>query len=169
MSKFYEEISKLKDVLRRGWILRGLGENRVESDAEHTYSMCLLAMEIMSKRNLKLDQLKVYKLILCHELGEIDVGDITPVDGVSKAEKMVKESKCIERISKVANMPEIIELAREYEERQTEESKFVKIIDKLDCVLQAKLYAYKYDRQDIYQEFYSNAYDLIKDYIEFIE
>ena len=57
MSKFYEEITKLKEVLRSGWILRGVDKGgRVESDAEHTFSMCLLAMEIIKRRNLKLDE-----------------------------------------------------------------------------------------------------------------
>ena len=170
MSKFYEEITKLKEVLRSGWSLRGVDkEGRVESDAEHTFSMCLLAMEIIKRRNLKLDEAKVYKLILCHELGEIDVGDITPFDNVSKDEKKIKEMACIERIATISNMPEIKDLAQEYVDRQTEEAKFVKIIDKLDSVLQAKVYAKKYDREDIYEEFYNSSYDMIKDYIEFLE
>ena len=169
MSKFYREIEKLKQVLRRGWILRGLGENRVESDAEHVYSMCLLAMEIIKKRNLVLDELKVYKLILCHELGEIDVGDITPVDCVEKEEKHNKEMACVKRIAESCEMEEIIALVNEYNERKTLEAKFVKVIDKLDCVLQAKIYSEKNNRPEIYQEFYNNAYETIKDYIEFIE
>ena len=169
MSKFYREIYKLKELLRRGWILRGLGDNRVESDLEHVCSMCMLAMEIISKRQLKIDELKVYKLILCHELGEIDVGDITPVDGVSKEEKAAKEFACVERIASECELSEINEYVKEYAERKTEEAKFVKILDKLDCVMQAKIYSEKYNRPDIYEEFYNNAYETIKEYIEFLE
>lgn len=169
MSAFYKEIYKLKEILRRGWVLRGLADNRVESDAEHVFSMCLLAMEIIKKKKLELDQLKVYKLILCHELGEIDVGDLTPVDGVDKETKHQKEMDCIIRIVEECEMPEILELVKEYNQRETKEAKFVKIIDKLDCVLQAKLYSEKYNRPEIYEEFYGNAYETIKDYIEFIE
>lgn len=169
MSKFYREICKLKDVLRRGWILRGLGDKRTESDAEHVYSMCMLAMEIIKKRNLELDEAKVYKLILCHELGEIDVGDITPVDGVDKQTKLDKELDCVKRIAEEDNMPEIYEYVLEYNERKTKEAQFVKMIDKLDCVIQAKIYSEKYNRPEIYQEFYGNAYETIKDYIDFIE
>ena len=53
MSKLYEEIFKLKTVLRKGWLMRGAADKesgRVESDAEHTFSMALLALEIMAKR-----------------------------------------------------------------------------------------------------------------------
>ena len=49
---FYEEIAKLKTTLRKGWLMRNVGEfARVESDAEHTFSMMMLALEIMSREN----------------------------------------------------------------------------------------------------------------------
>ena len=169
MSSFYREISKLKDVLRRGWIIRGLDEHRVESDAEHTFSMCLLAMEVIKERYLELDELKVYKLILCHELGEIDAGDITPLDGVSSKDKQKKELDCIDRIVNISGMQEVKLLVDEYIERKTPESKFVKVIDKLDCVLQAKIYAEKYNKPELYQEFYDSSYEIIKEYLEFLK
>ena len=52
--------------------------------------MLMLAWKIMKQENLKLNHEKVFKLILCHELGEIDVGDITPVDQISYEEKYRK-------------------------------------------------------------------------------
>lgn len=48
-STYYEEIAKLKTLLRCCWLIRGVdkinGGSRVESDGEHTYSMILLALE----------------------------------------------------------------------------------------------------------------------------
>ena len=58
MTKLFDEVFKMKNLLRRGWVLREI-PNRTESDAEHCYSMIMLALEIMSKNDLKLDQLKV--------------------------------------------------------------------------------------------------------------
>ena len=45
---FYNEICKLKQVLRRGYVLKNV-PGRIESDAEHCFSMQVLALEIMSK------------------------------------------------------------------------------------------------------------------------
>jgi len=90
MTRLFDEVFKMKNLLRRGWILREI-PNRTESDAEHCYSMIMLALEIMTKNDLKLDQLKVLKMISYHELGEIDTGDFTPVDKIDKKEKYERE------------------------------------------------------------------------------
>lgn len=154
---FYEEIAKLKTTLRKGWLMRNVGEfARVESDAEHTFSMMMLALEIMSKEKTNLDQLKVLKMIAYHELGEIDFGDITPFDNVPKEEKHKKELACVERLASEYNMPEIKELWLEYEENSTPEAKFVKEIDKYDAVMQSKVYS-KTLGDDIYNEFHGNC------------
>ena len=138
MAKLFDEVFKLKNLLRRGWILREI-PNRTESDAEHCYSMIMLALEMMSKNDLKLDQLKVLKMIAYHELGEIDAGDFTPVDQITKEEKYKKEYDCVKRISQEYEMPEILDIWLEFEECKTAEAKFVKRLDKFDAVLQSKM------------------------------
>ena len=85
--KLYAEIFKLKNVIRNGWKIRDV-QGRLESDAEHTFSMIMLSLEIIEKNKLDLDQLKVIKMIAYHELGEIDVGDITPFDNIPKQQKI---------------------------------------------------------------------------------
>ncbi|MEG1581953.1 MAG: HD domain-containing protein [Clostridia bacterium] len=149
---FYEEIYKLKTIIRKGWQERDV-QGRVESDAEHTFSMALLGLEIMSKNKLKLDELKVLKMIIYHELCEIDVGDITPFDKVSKEDKFNKEHACIKRISKDFNMPEIENIWLEFEECLTSEAKFVKKLDKYDAVLQSQIYAESQNKPELYLEF----------------
>lgn len=162
MTKLFDEIFKMKNLLRRGWTLREI-PNRTESDAEHCYSMLMLALEIMSKNDLKLDQLKVIKMIAYHELGEIDAGDFTPVDGVTKQEKYEKELACVKRIAEEYEMPEILELWQEFEENKTPEAIFVKKLDKFDCVLQSKVYSELYDRPELFEEFKSNGKDYYYD------
>ena len=114
-----EEIFKMKTMLRKGWLIKGAkAENgRVESVAEHCFSTCMLALEIINKEKLELDELKVLKLALYHELGEIDVGDITPYDNVSAEEKHNRELVAVERIAKQYNMPEMLEVWLEFEEQ----------------------------------------------------
>jgi len=152
----FDEIFKMKNLLRRGWTMRDV-PNRTESDAEHCYSMIMLALEIMSKNDLKLDQLKVLKMIAYHELGEIDTGDITPVDKIERKEKYQKELVGVTRISEEYEMPEILELWLEFEENKTPEAQFVKKLDKFDCVLQSKVYSEIYHKPELFEEFKSNG------------
>ena len=70
MTQFYKEIFKLKNILRKGWLDRNACDiisKRFESDAEHVFSMAMLALDIMHKENLKLDEANVLKMILYHE------------------------------------------------------------------------------------------------------
>ena len=156
MTKLFDEIFKMKNLLRRGWTLRDV-PNRTESDAEHCFSMIVLALEIMAKNNLELDQLKVVKMIAYHEIGEIDAGDFTPVDNITKKEKYEKEYACVKRISEQYEMPEILELWKEFEENKTPEAQFVKKLDKFDCVLQSKVYSEIYDKPELFEEFKTNG------------
>jgi len=168
MSILYEEIYKLKNLLRKGWIIRNISDKqtgRVESDAEHTFSMAILALEIMSKEKLNLDELKVLKMTMYHELCEIDAGDHVPQEvikqEINKEEKYNIEKACAERISRECNMPEILTLWLEFEEGKTREAKFVKAIDKLDAVMQSKIYD-KQNGTNCFQKFYEYSKDIIK-------
>lgn len=163
---FYIELAKMKQILRRGWLLRQV-PNRVESDAEHTFSMLMLALEIMAKNKTGLNELKVVKMIAYHELCEIDAGDTTPIDNVTKEEKFKKEQIGTKRIAEEYNMPEILALWQEFEENKTPEAKFVKALDKYDAIMQAGQYAKEYNRPDIYEEFKSNSIDMFN-FIEHI-
>ena len=170
MSKFYREIYKLKNLIRKGWIGRGVASEscRQESDAEHSFSMSLLALEIISKEKLELNQEKVLKMILYHELCEIDAGDHVPNE-ISSKEKYDLEKTGIERLANEYNMPEISNIWQEFEEGKTKEAKFVKMIDKLDAVMQSKIYAEENDKPELYEEFFNNAIEKIKDYINYLE
>ncbi len=172
MSRFYREIYKLKNIIRKGWLIRDAKDNdsgRFESDAEHTFSMCMLALEIMhNKKYRDLDQLKVLKMCLYHELCEIDAGDHTPYDKITKEEKYAMELNCIKRLSKECKMPEILDLWLEFEENKTPEAQFVKKLDKLDAVMQSKIYGEMQDNPNLFNEFYNYSSDLISDFDEYL-
>lgn len=171
MNNFYKEIYKLKNIERKGWKIRQVCEpstKRTESDAEHTCSMCLLALKIINQEKLNLNTEKVLKMCLYHELCEIDTGDHTLLENIPSAEKYKNEFLATERISNVFQMPEILDIWQEFENKQTPEAKFVKIIDKLDAVIQAKIYAEKNNRQDVFIEFYNNALPIIGEYKKYV-
>ncbi len=155
---FYEEISKLKTIAREGWERRNVPtlKRKAESDAEHVYSAILLALDVMAKNDLKLDELKVVKMLAYHELGEIEVGDITPFDGVPLETKFKGEYACIKRLAKKYKISEIETLWLEFSAQKTKEAIFVKMIDKFDAVLQAKIFDKNYSINGLYQDFVTN-------------
>jgi len=153
---FYNEIAKLKTIKRKGWVDRKV-KGRVESDMEHTGALVLQSLVHMAHNDLGLDQLKVLKMLAYHELCEIDAGDTTPYDGVSKLDKFLKEYACIKRIAEQYDMPEIEEIWLEFEDGMTDESKYAKKLDKYDAVKQAKIYSDKQNRPEIHEEFRGNA------------
>lgn len=166
----YEEIFKLKSLLRKGWIIREACDKngRYESDAEHCFSMAILALEIMHKENLNLDEAKVLKMILYHELCEIDVGDYTPFDNITKKEKYNQELIATTRIAQKCDMPEILELWLEFEENKTPEAQFVKKLDKLDAVMQSKIYSNIKGDNSTFEQFYSHSEEKVKEFERFI-
>ena len=152
---FYTEIAKMKQILRKGWILSEV-PGRIESDAEHVFSMTMLALEIMAKNKTNLDQLKVLKMIAYHELGEIDFGDTTPDEKVPLEYKHKKEEECLIRLSKTYNIPEMLEIWEEFEQGITPEAQFVHILDKADPVMQVKLYDKEYHLPKAVDQFLKN-------------
>ncbi len=163
---FYDEIAKLKNILRKGWLERDVGGKcgRVESDAEHTFSMLMLALEIINKKKLNLNQEKVLKMIAYHELCEIDYGDHTPAEKISHEEKYKNELKCVTRLARQYKMPEILKIWKEFEENKTPEARFVKKIDKLDAIMQSKVYAEKGNMPGLFNEFRGNKQEIFDEF-----
>ena len=169
--ELYEDIYKLKNLLRSGWTKRHAHSKlgRVESDAEHTFSMAILALKIIQDRNLNLDQGKVLKLVIYHELCEIEAGDITPFDGVSQEDKYMREYTSVKKLSEKHNMPEIFDYWIEFEQAYTPESRFAREMDKLDAIMQAKIYARETNNPKLFEEFKTYSYDIYKKYAEYVD
>lgn len=80
------------------------------------------------------------KMILCHDLEEIEIGDITPFDKYDIKLKHIQEQNAIRTISEKYELSELLSIWQEYNERKTPESKFVKFLDNLDYLCQANCY-----------------------------
>jgi len=149
----YKKINVLKDINRQGWVDREV-PGRIESVAEHCFAMSNLAILINLQCNLNLDLAKMLTMINTHEYGEAKIGDITPKAKIKKEEKYNMELDAIvEILGNHTGRLSIIELWKEFEAQQTDEAIFVMLLDKFQSVLQAREYAEKYNRIEVYDEF----------------
>ncbi len=131
---FLRSAEQLKNTLRSAHT----SEGREESTAEHTWRLCLMAM-LLAENYPDLDQLKLLKLCIIHDLGEAVSGDIPAIHQVAGVDKSIEERK--DFLSLVELLPanlksELISLWDEYEAAQTFEAKLAKALDKIETVLQ---------------------------------
>ena len=141
------EWMKLKQLLRTGWVRSGVEDP--ESVASHSWGMAILAMKLCPDN---LNKTRVIEMCIVHDLPEIIVGDLTPYD--DQTNKHNDEIKAMEKLA-----PFWLDLLLEYEEQKTEESKFVKYLDKLDMAYMARLYE---EQQGLdLEEFVTSAREVI--------
>lgn len=152
----YNSFSKMKEIIRTGWIARNVKESHRENDAVHIMQMFALAMAYFKlDKNIDLDKQKVYETILLHEIGETLAGDIR--EGASGHDtKHDIEKQAVEKTFSILNKGSyFIELWNEFEERKTAEAKFIYQLDKIDPVLRAKVLDELLERDDLFPDFYS--------------
>lgn len=111
--------------------------------------MSLISMFAPPTLRPRLDLPKCIKMCLIHDMAELLVGDITPVDGVPKPEKSRREAATMDYLTKtllrktpggVADGQELRAIWQEYEDSQTLDSHFVHDVDKLELLLQMMEY-----------------------------
>src|SRR5512137_1122885 len=69
---FVLELEKLKGVTRK---VRPLGLDRYENSAEHSWQLAMLAISLASHAESSIDLNRVIRMLLVHDIGEIDTGD----------------------------------------------------------------------------------------------
>ncbi len=100
-----------------------------------------MAMMIAPKTKLNLDMEKVLKMILIHDLVEIEAGDVPTTKQTPSvlAQKRDDEQQAIETIKQKlegATGEEVYSLWNEFEDLKTPEAIFARIIDKVECIIQ---------------------------------
>ena len=136
---FFNTVANLKSVPRQGWIDK-LGIQNPESVSDHTYSMTMMSWMFSEMQNL--DVLKVLKMSLIHDLAESKIGDFTP-EQISREQKNILEKNTMKEIFSelpVELQNQLSDIWTEFLEQKTAESILVHEIDKLEMVLQAKIY-----------------------------
>lgn len=133
---FIHEIDKLKYIQRK---TRLFNSTRHENDAEHSWHLAMMAMVLAEHANEKVEVMKVVKMLLIHDIVEIDSGDIFLYDTTANHDNTVEEQKAAARIFGLLpeqQAEEFISLWEEFEAGISPESKFAKSIDRLEPVLQ---------------------------------
>ena len=134
--QFIKEIDKIKNIQRRTCLLNS---DRPENDAEHSWHLALMAIALSEHANKPVDILKVIKMVLIHDIVEIDSGDVFVYDK-SKSHKNTEEefaaAKRIFGLLPENQAKELIDLWKEFEDGETDDAKFAKSLDKLEPLLQ---------------------------------
>ncbi len=131
---FIVEIEKLKNVLRQ---TRPVGLDRYENSAEHSWHVCLSALMLKDYANDNVDINRVIKMLLIHDLGEIDAGDTIIYAGETQAIKD-EEKAGIKRLLDFlpeGKSDEYMALWLEFEAGESADSKYAKAIDRVPPLL----------------------------------
>lgn len=129
--RFLLEIDGLKQVLRRSLIL---GSSRRENSAEHSWHLAMMALILHEHANEPVDLLHTLKLVLVHDIVELDAGDTFAYDFAGAETKAAREQAAADRIFGLLPSEQTAELRSlwdEYEERQSAESRFANALDRL--------------------------------------
>lgn len=128
------EALALKGLPRTGWVRRGV--RAPESVAAHSWGVAWLVLVLLPPG---LDRARALTYAVLHDLAEVRVGDLTPHDGVSRADKARQEAEAIDRM--LAAHPALRAQWHAYEAQADPEARFVRQLDRLDLALQAAAYA----------------------------
>jgi putative hydrolase of HD superfamily len=133
--QFVVEADKLKTIFRRNRLLHG---ERHENDAEHSWHLALMALVLAEHADQPVDLLRVIKMVLIHDLVEIDAGDTFGYDEAALLTQPERERLAADRIFGL--LPEDMgnemrAVWEEFEERQTPEAKFAGALDRMGGVL----------------------------------
>ena len=132
---FIMEIDKLKNIVRQSYISDG---SRKETDTDHSWSLAMMCILLSEYANEKIDVLKTVKMVLIHDIVEIDAGDTYAYDTNGNDTKRERELKAAERIFNILPKEQgekLRGLWDEFEERKTAEAKFANTLDKIQPVM----------------------------------
>jgi putative hydrolase of HD superfamily len=137
----YVQWAQLKQLYRQGWLRHGVSPDQCESVAEHSFAVALLTLTVMDDCFPELDHETALIMALLHDVGEVYVGDLTPADGVSAAEKHRREREAVVRVlGGLEGAQAYIDLWDAYVRGDTPEARLVREVDRLEMGLQAYLY-----------------------------
>ncbi|MEN4762699.1 HD domain-containing protein [Chryseobacterium sp. C39-AII1] len=133
---FIKEIDKLKYIQRRTKLFNS---DRNENDAEHSWHLAMMTLVLAEYSDQPIDVLKVVKMVLIHDLVEIDAGDTFIYDtkkNHTNTEEELLAAKRIFGLLPEVQAKEFLAVWEEFEEGITNEAKFARTMDRLEPLLQ---------------------------------
>ncbi|WP_428658193.1 HD domain-containing protein [Runella sp.] len=133
---FIKEIDKLKYIQRKTKLFNS---DRPENDAEHSWHLAMMTIVLAEHSDTPIDVLKVLKMVLIHDIVEIDAGDTFIYDALKNHTNTDEELMAAKRIFGLLpaeQAEEFIAVWEEFEEGVTNEAKFARAMDRFEPLLQ---------------------------------
>jgi putative hydrolases of HD superfamily len=133
--RFILEMDRLKGVLRQTATLGGV---RQENSCEHSWHIAVMAPLLAEYANEKVDVARVVKMLLIHDVVEIDAGDTFCYDEVANRDKAEREQRAADRLFGLLpsdQSKELREIWEEFEAFETPEAKFANSLDRLQAMM----------------------------------
>lgn len=153
--KLVKILGKSKKIKRAGWVREKI--KNPESVAEHSFRLIVMCMALA--KVLKVDQEKLIKMAIVHDLGETKTGDIvvergTKIYSQKRIKKEILEEEAIKELLSIFG-EEYHRVFHELIERKSREAKIFWQLDKLEMAFQAK--EYEEEQGKDLEEFFKNA------------
>lgn len=132
---FVLELDKLKTILRQTLLT---DSSRQENDAEHSWHVAMMAVLLAEYAPAGADPVKASRMLLFHDVVEIDAGDTFIHDDKGNEDKAVREQAAAERLYGMLppdQKEELTSLWQEYEDRQTPTARFADALDRLQPIM----------------------------------
>ena len=134
--EFIREMDRLKTIFRQTYLMDA---SRHENDAEHSWHITLMAWLLEEHLDeKKVNLLRVMKMLLVHDVVEIDAGDTFAYDTTGQEGKFERERLAAERIFGLLppdQFVEMMDLWLEFEQRETMESRYAVAMDRIQPLL----------------------------------
>jgi putative hydrolase of HD superfamily len=135
--EFLVEIDKLKNVLRRSYL--SADPTRRENSVEHSWHIMVMATILQEHCPDSIDINRVIKMLLIHDIVEIDAGDVSVYKRQNSTAIAAKEKSAADRIFGL--LPDdqcqgFLELWNEFEARSTADARFARAVDRLEPLIQ---------------------------------
>lgn len=132
---FLKEIDRLKSVVRLSPLI---DRSRRENSAEHSWHLALYALVLAEHAAGSVDVLRVVKMLLIHDIVEIDAGDVpfhVPETHAGQAERERLAAERIFGLLPGAQASEFHELWLEFEAAESDDARFAKALDRFQPML----------------------------------
>lgn len=133
--QFILEIDQLKQVLRQTLLT---DRSRRENSAEHSWHIAIMAFVLAEYAPAGTDLLQAMRMLLIHDLVEIDAGDTFCYDVQAHLDKAEREQQAADRIFGLLPPDQASELKalwQEFEAQETPTARFAAALDRLQPVL----------------------------------
>ena len=133
--RFALEADRLKGVLRRTRLVDG---SRHENSAEHSWHLAILAMLLADTAGPQVDAARVVRMLLVHDLIEVDAGDTFAFDTAGYLDKSDRERAAADRLFGLLSREQRDELRalwEEFEAEATPDARFAVAMDRFQPLL----------------------------------